>query len=531
MEERECIIVDEQKDIVSSIIKILLASAFIYVWGLILFYPDNISPEFVIPNTYIFIGVFIIAIISAKLSAKHQANFSIYSGKLYKENFLLFIASVFLLGMQLFITWNIVFRTSWDPGAVWYGAKYAALNDIDGMFSMSEYFSFCPNNLLLVYIYSRILKLNILLGEHVSNGILLLAMFQCVLLTITGVLVFKCARHYVSVKTAWVAYLLYVVLVGLSAWMVIPYSDSTGAIFPILLLGLYIKMKGTNVSWKRYGLLFSMVCFSYIGFRIKPMAIIVLIAVGSMELINWIRKCIKEKRLVKIKQVMCTIAVVAVAFLLTFQLIVALISQMQFHIDSQRQFGWQHYLMIGANPQSNGGYSDGDLAFSSGIMDSKMRNAENLRVFQERMKEMGVSGYIDLFAKKAAKNYFNGTFGWGGIGDSFYTEIYAARENKFCHFLRSWYYDNDAGNLYQYNALFRQVLWFFVLVTIPFMAIAKRHLRDTEKVLVVSVLGLMLYLQLFEFHARYLFTFVPLFCILAMCGYETLRGMLKKNHW
>lgn len=150
---------NKQKDLVSLLIKILIVGAFLYVWGILFFYPDNLSPQFVLPNTYVFIGVFIIVIISANLLARHQTKAPKYAECLWRENLALFIVSVFLLGLQLFITWNIVFRTSWDPGAVWYGSNYVALNDMAGLESMSDYFSIYPNNLMLVYFYSRVLKL------------------------------------------------------------------------------------------------------------------------------------------------------------------------------------------------------------------------------------------------------------------------------------------------------------------------------------------------------------------------------------
>ena len=137
---------NKQKDLVSSLIKILLVGAFLYVWGILFFYPNNLSPQFVLPNTYIFAGVFVVAIISANLSARYHEKLPKYAESLWRENLTLLIISVFLLGLQLFITWNSVFRTSWDPGAVWYGSNYAAQNDIDGMVTMSEYFSIYPNN-------------------------------------------------------------------------------------------------------------------------------------------------------------------------------------------------------------------------------------------------------------------------------------------------------------------------------------------------------------------------------------------------
>ena len=45
----------------------------------------------------------------------------------------------------------------------------------------------------------------------------------------------------------------------------------------------------------------------------------------------------------------------------------------------------------------------------------------------------------------------------------------------------------------------------------------------------LSVLGLMLYLQIFEAHARYLYTFVPIFVFLATEGIDNLREYLNQK--
>lgn len=65
---------------------------------------------------------------------------------------------------------------------------------------------------------------------------------------------------------------------------------------------------------------------------------------------------------------------------------------------------------------------------------------------------------------------------------------------------------------------------------IPFAALTKRRLEAKEKVLMLSVLGLMLYLQIFEAQARYVFVFVPLFLILEFIGSINLRKLIKQNY-
>lgn len=508
---------------VSTLIKISVTIFFLFVWGILIFYPNTLALEFAVPNGLIFAIVFVVAYVSMKWFP-----FKKRIRKAWNEKLCLLIASVCLLGVELFISWNIVFRTSWDPGAVWYGSHYVAMNDMDGISTMSEYFSIYPNNLLLVFIYSVLLKANMLSGEIISNGVLLLVFFQCILLTLTGVLVFWCAKHYVSVGAAWAVYFLYVALAGLSGWMVIPYSDGTGIIFPVCLLALYLKMKETDWAGKKYILLFIIVCLGVIGYHIKPTSVIVLIAMAVVELTNWMKSSLENRRLMMLKRIGCIVLISVAALMFTLQVVSLLIDQMHFNINQERALGWQHHLMLGANNQTSGGFSEEDLDFSSSFDDRKTKETAELRVFRERIQEMGAKGYFRLSVRKAARSYLNGTFGWGG-GDSFYTEIYPERSNPLCSILRAWYYDNKDGKLYRYHAFIRQILWFFVLITAPLVVITRRQYSDIEKVLLVSVMGLALYLQLFESHSRYLFIYVPFFCIMAVQGYLNINRIWKSR--
>ena len=75
--------------------------------------------------------------------------------------------------------------------------------------------------------------------------------------------------------------------------------------------------------------------------------------------------------------------------------------------------------------------------------------------------------------------------------------------------------------------MIRQLLWIIILILVPFAAYKKSALRDDEKVLFLAVLGFMLYLQIFEAHARYVFVFTPMFIILAFIGCGELRRMMR----
>ena len=181
------------------------------------------------------------------------------------------------------------------------------------------------------------------------------------------------------------------------------------------------------------------------------------------------------------------------------------------------------------NKDTNGGYSQADFDYSTSFSSAEEQHAAELKEIGKRLKDFGVGGYLQHFVKKSARNYFDGCFGWGGLGETFYTEIFPERGTVLCSLIRSLYYDNTEDTLYRYQALFRQILWYMVLVLVPFSVFTKRPLDKKRQVAVLSVLGLMLYLQIFEAHARYLYTFVPIFVFLATEGIDNLREYLNQK--
>ena len=390
---------------------------------------------------------------------------------------------------------------------------------------MSEYYSIYPNNLFLVYLFSRILKLNMLMGSPVSNGGLLLALVQCAVMNVSGIVLFKCAKRFVSVWASWCIYFLYVLLIDLSGWMVLPYSDGMGVIFPILFLYLYLRCKECPKQIVKYLYVFALFVMGEIAYHIKPYTVVVLIAITAIELIEWLKRALKRTGM-QWKNSTITVLAAIVGLACSSIVISQMTHSMGFSIDKEREMGIPHYLMLGVNVDSWGGYSDEDLEFGKELGSKELRNQAELEEFKSRLKNMGIAGYAELFVHKAAKNYLDGTYSWRNA-ESFYEEIYPSR-GRISDILRSCYY--GFGELFPYHALIRQFLWIGVLAMIPFAALTKRRLEAKEKVLMLSVLGLMLYLQIFEAQARYVFVFVPLFLILEFMGSINLRKLIKQNY-
>ena len=82
-----------------------------------------------------------------------------------------------------------------------------------------------------------------------------------------------------------------------------------------------------------------------------------------------------------------------------------------------------------------------------------------------------------------------------GRGSEFLYGNLSGKGYFLCPLLRSLYYDNSEENLFGLYAQFRQFIWLAVLLGAASGGIGKGGLKVKEKVLILSVLGLMLYLR------------------------------------
>lgn len=150
--------------------------------------------------------------------------------------FFLAVSLVFLVLQVLWVR-SYYFQTGWDAGTVMKSAVILANGE--SLQDYNWYYSVYPNNLVLLLLYSNEIRLFRWLHIVPSFGIVLV---QCLLSWASGLLLYGTTRNMLKdEKAAMAAWGLYVLLVGLSPWVSIPYSDSTALIFPIAILYLYTR--------------------------------------------------------------------------------------------------------------------------------------------------------------------------------------------------------------------------------------------------------------------------------------------------
>ena len=125
----------------------------------------------------------------------------------------------------------------------------------------------------------------------------------------------------------------------------------------------------------------------------------------------------------------------------------------------------------------------------------------------------------------------DGTFAWGCEG-TFYRHIPAAINSRMSVFLKSIYH--RGGTRYNYFLTFEQIVWITVLLG-AFISTFHKTEGSKEKyicILWLAIIGLTLFEMLFEVRARYLYTHIPIYCILATLGIKNiLEFTSSKINW
>lgn len=514
----------------TNIIKVLMVLFMTWILVLLLFFENTLEymckKEFFVSNICIAL-LFVVAGIVCFFVQK-----TIFYNKLsglilqYADRIVIIIAISFFF-LQLYISYNIFFETGWDSGAYVIPAARLVSQHAEMAESINNYFSFYPNNLLLVNIYALILKVNQKIGIFCGEEQLMSIVFcNCLISSITCLLTYKIGKKITNVSYAFVGYLISLALIALSPWGVICYSDSFVLFIPILILYVYIS--GIPVFWKTVSLF---IC-GYVGYSIKPQAVICLIAVLIACILQFDRTTIRRKNIFRC---FCGVAVSVLLIICMSYGLNKVYEKEGFILDSQKKIGMTHFLMMGMNPDTLGIYNGEDVEISHECRTPQERTKENLEVVRERLKSFGIGGYFKLLSQKMLTNFNDGTFAWGEEG-SFYAVMKADKNTAIAPRLKATFY-NDGAHFWLYSGIV-QVTWIIVLILCFFRSIIgvfdKDKMKNSDWVICLSLIGIIVFELLFEARARYIYIYVPMFILYGMSGIEQMKkswhlSFVKRN--
>lgn len=419
-----------------------------------------------------------------------------------------FEISVFVTFLLYFISYQYSFKTGWDAGMVMDNALYLVQHNTRRLEDCSWYYKMYPNNVLITCFFTSAYYLAKLIGQ--INGYFVLLFYQSVIFSWSGYFLYRTARFvFKDVRYSVLTWITYYLLVGLSPWITVPYSDSIGLGIVSLLMfccaGYYFV---GNEDSSRY--LFTFTLLSILGFYIKPQLFIFFIAFCIVSIISSGKRILRIDRF-KVKKLILTVTALTIAYLIVF-------CCRQFSgltIDNESKMGIAHYFMMGVNEETNGGFNGDDVKFSQSIIGYKERRTADLIVAKGRISHMGVPGLLRLWARKTIINYNDGTFGWAGEGD-FYHEIYKVGIPALRKLFSAFYETPHRGFYW-----LAQSLWMGVLL-LNGLSVKWKH-ENTMNTVKLAVLGLTLFEMLFEARARYFFCYLPCYILIAITAVRSFQ--------
>lgn len=429
---------------------------------------------------------------------------------LRNRKFIFVFAGVVLI-CQIYIFYCIFFETGWDSGGAVIPAVRILLSNGDVTSLNKEYFQIYPNNLFLVHFYYLILKITGKMGIFSGTYQLMpIVICNCVISSIASLMVYFIGEKHVSEKWTWVVYIWMLLVMGLSPWNVICYSDPLALFFPICIVYLYMNC---NINpYIKCGII---LVLGYFGYCIKPQVAIVIIAMGIMEMI----RCIKIKPEIKFVKIVGTIVVSVIVICVISSGLHYVYRSHGFVKDKNREFGMTHFVMMGLNEETGGTWLLEDVQASGKCSTSEQRKKLNIKIAKERLENYGPVGYLKFLSKKMLTNYNDGTFAWGAEG-AFYYIVPEEPAARLTYQFREVYYYN--GAYYNYFITMEQFLWVTMMAAVWYTALKelfeKREKNYDVLLMELSLIGITLFELLFEARARYLYLYVPIYAVFVLLG-------------
>ncbi|MBQ6416498.1 MAG: hypothetical protein IJJ65_09645 [Butyrivibrio sp.] len=424
--------------------------------------------------------------------------------------------------LSIYVALCTLYRTGWDAGTI----ISAALSVSAGEDTNLTYFSANPNNRLFTAIIIGIFNMCRNIGINDTTVLYeVVALVQAFLFFAAGLL----TRDIIAVitgdeKTSLFGYVIYNLFIGLSPWISIAYTDGAAILFPVLLLWLFLRLPEKNAIQKvlKWVILSGAAVVSY---EVKATAIVMFFALLVASFIF----AFKGKKPKEIIGNLFVVIFAAALTLIVFKSGSAMAVGTYFfekatrtEVNSEAEITAFHYLMMGLNDEHDGTFNFEDSEFSDYISDYDERISREKHEIKDRAKDLGIIGVIKLYDRKMLLTYNDGSFGYGlggEFGSKDFIEEMLIEDAAWNIPVRFFEMPGYAG--FKYYITFLQMIW---LGLIAFSFCMKKD-NVNELSLAVCLMGITVFIMLFEAQQRYLFIFAPIWLIAGVIG---MRNFSKK---
>ncbi len=428
-----------------------------------------------------------------------------------------------LLIMQILYTKMFYTSIGWDCGTI----VNMAIDMLQGNSDSLGYLAQFPNNtalFLLLYHYFKIC-----LGLGVTDLIFASVILNIVFLDIAIALLIGVSHKMWNSKIAIIlTIVLSIMSLAFTPWLIVPYTDTITAFFPIAFFYLYQCISNQNNTFhnkkQQTILLLVLGVLVFFGFKLKPSTIIIIIAIGIGALC--FNKSIRQKLATygrNIIVILCGVMIALIIFTVDERNVLG--EYLSKDIYDAYEMPASYFTMVGLQKQPVsddkslwGAFNSEDYFAVSNITGKSAKEDYTSSVIKNRISSLGFTGYIEFLMAKANFCFEDGTFFWGGEGN-FLTNAAPATSNSIGKWIQGFIYYSSANYVSVYSYLLQGVWMTLLLLILMGLIFAPNSYKSLPSMILrIAIFGLLLYLLIFEARSRYLINYLPIFILLAVDG-------------
>ncbi len=395
----------------------------------------------------------------------------------------------------IFIASSLRFIPSGDMSAIYNNAielvEQGTIAKINYPTTAADYFYYFPNNLGACYLLSVFFGIGSFF--EYTDYFFIGCFLNAILLVLTIYFSSKICEVLFSKKEGLLILLFYIIMPSFIFSSAAFYTDFLSILFPVLSFYIYLNLEKFNDKKKKTLVYTAFSITISLGLLIKFTSIIMLIAI---IISNLLFKKYKQTMLIILYSAVCFL-IINSAFTLTTN------KQLDENLSYQLNTPYTHWIMMGLSGE--GRYNPDDYNFTRSFTDVEERNTAINSEILNRMDNLGVDGLYNLWKSKMKIAFSDGT-----LGLSDFLDDSPQNSSPFHKFIL---YSSPNYNIYKAicDASFLLILIINIALSI-YLLLSKNHLHKAITLL-ISQVGIMLFLSIWEVTQRYITNFVPIFII------------------
>lgn len=418
----------------------------------------------------------------------------------FRRGFYVFVI-VLAVSIQVFLIFRYQIQMGWDNTDTLVSA--ISLITGDKTYFSDHYFAIYPNQRCFLLTTTLIVWLAHCFGISFSSMPVVLSLVSMVCMDLSMYVSYLIIRELRGKETAEKSVIWILINPGLYLWCSYYYTTNISLLFITLAVLLFIKAWKAQRKWYYYFL-----TGMFLLFGIQYRATLVIVVTGAF-LIAIIRKPPNVLRG----------SLLIAAGMLVMQL--AFQGLFGFYIPEREEdpaFPVSHWLMMGA--QGVGAYNDQDVFYTASFATKEERNEADLKLYCDRLRELGIQGSLELAVRKMTYNWSYGSHAY---------EPEFQRYDTLYDFL--WGTKNKL--LLTYEQVYYLTMLLFVLYSI--ILNWRNYIKtgaDRMFLLLVTFLGGILFYLLWETNPYYSVGFMTIVFLCAVDGIEAVTdypGAVRKR--